>query len=204
MEKFKVCPYCGKHNPPRMLECIQCETDLSNVRVIDENIEQKKEEKSAPESATVRMVRVCDCGHHNPVNARRCENCGEDISDIIPGEERGATQESLLCALVSLDEKYSYKIAASPVCIGREAEMKEYLASKPYVSRRHAELIVEEGCFYIRNMSGTNYTYVNNIRIPQENYELHDGDEIGLGGNMQNGSRQNEAAYFTVRIRTCI
>ena len=34
--------------------------------------------------------------------------------------------------------------------------------------------------------------------------ELKDGDEIGLGGNEQNGSRQAEAAYFLVRIGTCM
>ena len=33
--------------------------------------------------------------------------------------------------------------------------------------------------------------------------ELKDGDEIGLGGNSQNGQRQNEAAYFVIRIGSC-
>jgi hypothetical protein len=33
--------------------------------------------------------------------------------------------------------------------------------------------------------------------------KLSDGDEIGLGGNEQNGSRQAEAAYFYVRIGSC-
>ena len=31
-----------------------------------------------------------------------------------------------------------------------------------------------------------------------------DGDEIGLGGLNINGNRQDDAAYFTVRIGTCI
>ncbi|MGN1108725.1 MAG: FHA domain-containing protein [Oscillospiraceae bacterium] len=49
------------------------------------------------------------------------------------------------------------------------------------------------------NLSTTNFTYVNNVRISSRQ-ELHDGDEIGLGGNSAEGTRQEGAAYFTVRI----
>ena len=204
MEKYKVCPYCGKHNLPKMLECVQCETDLSSVRVIDEETEEKRMEKSESEEAAAKMVRVCNCGFHNPVNARKCENCGEDISDVVPSEQQESAQKNERCILSSLDGEYVYELAECSVCIGREAAMKEYLAGKLFVSRRHAELFFEGGVLYIRNISQTNFTYVNNVRIPQEKYELQDGDEIGLGGNNQNGSRQNDAAYFQVRIGSCI
>ena len=204
MEKYMVCPYCGKHNPPKMLECIQCETDLSNVRVIDEEIEQKSVEKKEQAETAAKMVRVCDCGAHNPVNARKCENCGEDISDVVPVEEYKEKQVDDHFVLASLDGAYTYELAEPSIIIGREAVMQEYLSAKLYVSRQHAELIVEGNCLFIRNISQTNYTYVNNIKIPEGKQELHDGDEIGLGGNMQNGNRQDEAAYFQVRIGSCI
>ena len=57
---------------------------------------------------------------------------------------------------------------------------------------------------YVFNFSKTNYTYINNVKIEDDNpKELKDGDEIGLGGNSQNGQRQNEAAYFVIRIGSC-
>jgi hypothetical protein len=57
----------------------------------------------------------------------------------------------------------------------------------------------------IKNCNNTNYTFVNNNLISGDvPVELKDGDEIGLGGNEQNGSRQAEAAYFLVRIGTCM
>ena len=202
MEKYKVCPYCGKHNLPKMLECIQCETDLSNVRVVDEGIENKIVE-STETVISGRMIRLCDCGYKNAVNARKCGNCGEDISDIVPTEEDEEAQTVAHCVLASLDGEYAYEIVEKSTCIGRESGMSEYLGTKPYVSRQHAELIWENEKFYIRNISQTNYTYVNNVKIPQEKYELHDGDEIGLGGNSVNGNRQQDAAYFQVRIGSC-
>lgn len=204
MEKYKVCPYCGKHNPPKMLECIQCETDLSNIRVIDEEIEKKSLEKNEQTKTAVKMVRICDCGTHNPVNTRKCNNCGEDISDIIPIEEQEGELVTNRFVFASLDGAYAYELAEAPAIIGREAVMQEYLSTKPFVSRQHAELIIEDNDLFIRNISQTNYTYVNNVKIPEGKYELHDGDEVGLGGNIHNGNRQAEAAYFQVRIGSCI
>ena len=42
MEKFKICPVCGMHNKPNMIECIGCETDLTSVKATDEATEQAK------------------------------------------------------------------------------------------------------------------------------------------------------------------
>ena len=43
MNKYKICPSCGTKNPPTVLECIICETDLTAVRAVDEfvTVEQK-------------------------------------------------------------------------------------------------------------------------------------------------------------------
>lgn len=209
MEKYKICPYCGKHNPPKMLECVQCETDLSNIRVVDDEIMQKTMSEKAeapetPESSEPKMIRTCDCGAHNPVNARKCAVCGEDISDIVPEPVMEEAQDNLHYVLAALDGTYAYEIVETPAVIGREGLMNEYLSGKSYVSRRHAEISREDTHLFVRNLSQTNYTYVNNKKIPEGNHELHDGDEIGLGGNVQNGSRQTEAAYFQVRIGSCI
>ncbi len=43
MEKFKICPYCGAKNLPTALECDSCETDLSTVRVTDEETNKRRE-----------------------------------------------------------------------------------------------------------------------------------------------------------------
>lgn len=203
MGKYKVCPFCGRRNLPRMLECTQCETDLSNVGVTDENTEPEIVD-TEPAEVRIPMVRVCDCGAHNPVQARKCRRCGEDLSDVVPEPEASGEKEELHYVFASIDGDYAYEVQEGRRSIGREQEMRTYLSDKPYVSRCHADIYVEAGALYIENRSRTNYTYVNNQKIPDTPYELHDGDEIGLGGNMQNGVRQEEAAYFQVRIGTCI
>lgn len=198
MEKFKICPVCGMRNKPNMIECFGCETDLTSIKATDEETEKAKRDVQESEVSKPQeeYVRICDCGAVNSATAKKCTECGEDISDIAPtlNEQRSE------CAFVmaSVDGTYVFEIKDGEALIGREHKMKEYLMSKPYVSRQHAKLIKEADKVFIENLSGTNYTFVNNQRIV-ERIELKLDDEIGLGGNEVNGKRQDEAAYLVLR-----
>ena len=198
MEKFKICPICGMHNKPNMIECIGCETDLISVKATDEATEQAKitAQENTSENVEEKYVRVCDCGCINSATAKKCAECGEDISDIAPILQ----SENNTCKYVmaSLDGEYAYEIKDGTAILGRENEMKEYLADKAYVSRQHAKIMKDDDMIYIENLSNTNFTFVNNQKIAEKT-ELHVDDEIGLGGNETNGSRQSEAAYLILR-----
>lgn len=204
MEKYKVCPTCGKHNPPTMFECIDCETDLSGVPVVDDSFVQAKEEAAVTAQPEHKMVRICDCGKKNPAQARKCAACGEDISDIIPTPDDEAERQPVQEAeyvLASVDGQYAFQITEPHIIIGRENKMQEYLSAKPFVSRKHAELFVEDGKIFIQPATAMNHTFVNNERISDMvKTELHDGDEVALGGIVKDGQRQDGAAYFMVRM----
>ncbi len=209
MEKYKICPACHEKNEPTLLECAFCEADLTRVRITD--AETERQESPAQPGLDLSPVRLCECGAANPANARKCAACGEDISDVTPtvpasptpASEPEAAPECAACVLSSLDGTYAFEITAPEIIIGREHEMSAYLAAHGYVSRTHARLILEEGALFIENLSNTNFTYVNNLRI-EGRTRLMDGDEIGLGGIEISGSRQQEAAYFFARIPACM
>lgn len=198
MEKFKICPVCGMHNKPNMIECIGCETDLTSVKATDEATEQAKitAQENTSENVEEKYVRICDCGCINSATAKKCVECGEDISDIAPILQ--SVNNTCKYVMTSLDGEYAYEIKDGTAILGRENEMKEYLADKTYVSRQHAKITKEDDKVYIENLSNTNFTFVNNQKITGKT-ELHIDDEIGLGGNETNGSRQSEAAYLILR-----
>lgn len=185
-------------NKPNMIECLGCETDLTSVKTTDEETEKAKNDtpKSAVSKSQEEYVRICDCGCINAPTAKKCTECGEDISDIAP--TLNMQRNECTFVMTSVDGTYVFEIKDGEALIGREHEMKEYLMSKPYVSRQHAKLIKEADKVFIENLSGTNYTFVNNQRIA-ERTELKLDDEIGLGGNEVNGKRQDEAAYLVLR-----
>lgn len=202
MNKYKICPECHEKNDPFMIECAYCESDLTGVRITDEETERMAQENAALQAETsVKLIRLCDCGTKNAPNARKCSACHEDISDITPTPD---TEEETATSFIlsSMDGQYAYTMTADEVTIGRESTMGEYLGRKSYVSRSHAKLSVESGELWIENLSGTNFTYVNNQKITEKT-KLADGDEVGLGGMSINGSRQEQAAYFLVRIGSC-
>ncbi|MBQ6108536.1 MAG: hypothetical protein IJK97_10040, partial [Thermoguttaceae bacterium] len=85
MAKFKICPTCGKENPTNSLSCIECDMDLSSVKITDTEalvLETAAEHGEADrDDGGAEMVRICECGEVNPAQARKCQACGEDISD---------------------------------------------------------------------------------------------------------------------------
>ena len=210
MERYKICPTCGTKNPPTLLECLSCETDLTSVPIGDGVVPaaQAPNEAAASSGEPSKMVRVCECGQKNPASARKCSACGEDISDIMPTPETAIAAETVpqLHFVVSiLDGAYAHEFPAGLTVIGRANVMQEYLAAQTFVSRRHAEVLVEANKLWIKGYKNTNHTFVNNVALRDDEYtELHDGDVVGLGGKEINGSLQDAAAYFRVRIGTCI
>lgn len=195
MSKYKVCPDCGFHNEPFRIECAQCEADITASPVVDGASEVR--EQPAPAK---KLVRICECGAVNPPAARKCAQCGEDISDIIPAPEPESAAPHF--TLAAVDGSFAYELTQPETTVGRAQEMSGYLSQKQYVSRTHAKLTVLDGRLFIADCGSVNHTYINNARISGGPQELHDGDEIGLGGCVSGGSRQEGAAYFTVRICT--
>jgi ribosomal protein L40E len=191
--KFKICPICEEHNNPSRLECQKCETDLTGIKIIDES-------SSPTEPVPAHFMKQCDCGAVNSVQARKCVSCSEDISDIRPAMLQ-ATIATKKFSLRAINDNYSFALEKSVTIIGREAEMRDYLSAKPYVSRQHAKFTITNGNVYIDNMGATNSTFVNNLPILSDVPTLlKNGDEIGIGGKLINSNRQNEAAYFAFEV----
>jgi pSer/pThr/pTyr-binding forkhead associated (FHA) protein len=56
---------------------------------------------------------------------------------------------------------------------------------------------------FIENLSRTNKTFINNEEIPDGiPTALQNGDEIGLGGKIIDGNRQDKAAYLTFQAKS--
>lgn len=194
MSKYKVCPDCGFHNEPFRIECAQCEADITASPVVDGASETREQPATAK-----KLARICECGAVNPPAARKCAQCGEDISDIIPAPEPERASAPRF-TLAAVDGSFAYELTRQETTVGREQEMSGYLSQKRYVSRTHAKFTVVDGRLFVADCGSVNHTYINSARISTSPQELHDGDEVGLGGCVADGSRQEGAAYFTVRI----
>ena len=205
LSKYKVCPECGKRNSPNLLECRYCEADLTGVKVVDSTAAESTKDTPSSTATTVEteLARICECGARNAPQARKCKVCGEDISDILPVQVEKEVKKAFSYELRSYDGAFSVTIDKPLVVVGRETELKEYLQTKVYVSRQHARLTVVADKVFVENMSRTNKTFLNNEEIPDGTpTALKSGDEIGLGGKVIDGSRQDQAAYFIFQVKS--
>lgn len=204
MKKYKICPMCQTKNSPAVLECVECGTDLMGVRLVDdsflEQIPLQEQTNDAQEQKT-ELIRRCECGQENELSARKCIACGEDISDIIPTPKTIALSQTVYY-IKSIDGIVTLRLdCPSEHIIGREHELSEYLKNKLFVSRKHAVLSVTSEGVFLQNLSNANGTYVNNERIDNNTaIKICKGDEIGLGGLVNQNGRQEMAAYFVVGI----
>ena len=194
MNKFKICLECSTKNPPDVSDCINCDCDLMSVEITDEFA--AKNFSSMERTTKTELFKICsECGAKNLPNARKCASCGEDISDIVATAE--SEIQAVKFALKSLDGKFTFKLDGENIIVGRENAMREYLAEKNFVSRKHCRFSVEGDEIFVEDLGSANSTYVNNKKIFGKT-KLSKGDEIGLGGAIFNGVRQDKAAYFVV------
>jgi hypothetical protein len=79
----------------------------------------------------------------------------------------------------SLGLPHADELAHARLLIGRSGGCQLVLADDT-VSRRHAELFVEEGRWLLRDLGSSNGTYLNGRRIVEA--EVRPGDVVHLGG----------------------
>lgn len=126
------------------------------------------------------------CGQPNDYAANFCSSCGAGIGradelteghdfdpagDIEPGTAALiATQGPVVGA--------RYHLETGVTTVGRHPESHIFLDDIT-VSRRHVEIVADDGGYRVRDVGSLNGTYLNRKRI--DDAELADGDELQVG-----------------------
>ena len=76
------------------------------------------------------------------------------------------------------DKGQRYELPDAPALVGRDS--KQLPLSDNTVSRRHCEIVPENGNWVIKDMGSANGTYVNGARVDKQ-YTLKLGDQIRVG-----------------------
>lgn len=137
--------------------------------------------------------RICPmCNKKNSIEAPECNDCGADLSFVIPMIlEKGkkeiesrpigrATVAFTNFKLVHTGSGREIEIPIEGGIIGREADIgKELLYNNFYVSSHHAKIALREKGYIIIDEGSKNGTKLNGIKLEKgREYELTDGDSI--------------------------
>ena len=90
--------------------------------------------------------------------------------------------EALLLIEGGPDNEEAIPVVGPTTTLGRQSS-NDVVVAETGVSRKHAEIVQEEGGYYLRDLSTTNGTFVNRKKIGEEDHPLKDGDSIRLGAS---------------------
>ncbi len=86
-----------------------------------------------------------------------------------------------------------------PYTVGRMPD-RDLVLAHPFVSRQHAELLYEEGAFYVVDAGSRHGTFVNGTRVQRQRLEINDSVHFGaLDGPMIRFGVQTSASGSTIR-----
>jgi FHA domain len=165
--RVKICsnPNCGSKNAPGAPFCIEpgCGYALADVDVVDEPIAADSNTSKAiePSSGMLPPVVAHDDRTREPAPRRRA------VLAFPWGETE--ISETLF---VGRDSSFSM--------LANILENEGYVK----VSRKHAELYLEDGKLYVRDVGSTNGTFVNGERIENRPISLSNGDQLGFSSQL--------------------
>lgn len=191
MASVKICPTCGVENSPGSGPlCRGCGTSIATVS----RTAKKKSVREVPIVGHEAQATDAELSEKGKLPMRVCRVCkklgppGIDICDT-HGEE----------AMVSLSNAATVKVIVEGwpwggaeqvngfLRIGRLetfSQLAPKLATCENISRRHAELFLDGGSLFIKDLGSTNGTFLDDIRLPVGKPELvSDGARIRFGEN---------------------
>jgi len=135
---------------------------------------------SAMESTQMVVSVTCPvCGANSPGGEIYCSDCGFLLSGT-PVEVEVSLPAESVPKLVDPSSGREFTLKSGVNTVGRQDT--DVLLSHPTVSRRHAQITVEEGRCVVEDVGSTNGTVVNGRQIGQgQSVELSDGDEVIFG-----------------------
>ena len=124
------------------------------------------------------------CGASNRSDRLFCTTCGYELSDkrAVSDHYMGPNGRPILARLTIQNGQMggrSYLFHQDVTTIGR-TNGNDLIISGRTVSRRHARLWFDNGCWYLEDLQSANGTLVNSVRVYQP-VSLNDGDVINFG-----------------------
>lgn len=190
--KIKKCPFCNFSNSYNAMFC-KCGYDLSSIMPSDEedlkssiNLEDLFCEEKQESEATYK-------GKSIEKNNRVLESKLLDINPNSHLFDLDETRNHIESEKIFKIKKFFLKDLYSDffievnnlIIIGRQSNndlLAQNLKTKSAVSRKHAELSIENNAVYIEDLNSKNGTFINDRKLSfGEKIRLQDNDIIGLG-----------------------
>ncbi len=175
---FVILQLCTKKEVVQMSAVNNAEATMGNARIERTEGRELEDKVVFNKKAAQESVRL----------AKSMENFDDtgllqEEVEINPLKRQEQYHKNAVPTVYLVDEETSktHQVLKNGFVIGRASEC-DLVVNSSIVSKRHAEIIFEDGIFYVRDLNSSNYTYLNKANIePMELYKIEDGSRIGFG-----------------------
>lgn len=127
---------------------------------------------------TIKPIQCPVCKTFNPAGVMFCVECGLIFDKALPDDAFGAPAIQLPVLVDSSGREHPIRPGAN--VLGREGDV---MVADARASRRHAQILSEEGALTVEDLQSTNGTLVNGEKLePGTTRTLQNGDKLSLGG----------------------
>ncbi len=127
---------------------------------------------------TIKPVQCPVCKTRNPAGMMFCVECGLIFDRALPDDVFGAPVVRLPVLVEETGREHPVRAGVNVV--GREGDI---MLPDPKVSRRHAQIVSEDGVMTVEDLGSTNGTELNGEKLAQgEKKPLNPGDSVSFGG----------------------
>lgn len=128
---------------------------------------------------TIKPVQCPICKTFNPAGVMFCVECGLIFDRALPDDAFGAPVVRLPVLVDALTGR-EHPIRPGVNIVGREGDV---MLPDPKVSRKHAQIVSEDGAMFVEDLGSTNGTLVNGNRVdPGTKQPFGQGDSVSFGG----------------------
>lgn len=165
--------------------------------MLDPNKTQMAPGPSLNVTQTIQPVQCPVCKTFNPAGEGFCIECGLIFESALPDDVFGAPAVRPPCLVDSSGREHFLRRGKN--LVGREGDV---LLQDSRVSRKHAEVVLDNGRVSVTDLGSTNGTFVGGERLGEGvSVDLAEGDEVDFAGNVMTLSIPG-AAHATKMIET--
>jgi pSer/pThr/pTyr-binding forkhead associated (FHA) protein len=127
---------------------------------------------------TIKPTQCPVCKTFNPAGVMFCVECGLIFDRALPADAFGAPAIQLPVLVESTGREHPIRPGTN--LVGREGDI---MIDDPRVSRKHAQIISNNGTMEVEDFGSTNGTLYNGTKLTQgEKRTLSQGDKVSFGG----------------------
>lgn len=144
----------------------------------DPNRTQMGSAPSLNVTQTIAPVQCPICKTFNPAGEGFCVECGLIFQSALPDDAFGAPAVRPPCLVDGGGREHFLRPGAN--LVGREGDI---LIQDGRASRKHAEVTLEDGKVYVRDLGSSNGTMIKDEPVGDSPVELADGEVVVFAGN---------------------